>query len=170
MSTEQNKALAQELFARLTASDFAGALGLMADDATWWIAGRKERTPTSGLHSKESIGRLFHAMANALVGGLKMTVLSCIAEADRVALEVVSRGDLKNGRQYRQEYHLLVQVRGRAPERGPHFGRSGVRRGIRHSPSIRSLTRRASASISKGLAMMCMPVSSVPLPSRALSA
>jgi uncharacterized protein len=110
MDTEQNKAIAQELFARLTASDFAGALDLMADDATWWIAGRKERTPTSGLHSKESIGRLFHGMAHALVGGLKMTVLSCIAEADRVALEVVSRGDLKNGRQYRQAYHMLVQV------------------------------------------------------------
>ena len=111
MGMEQNKTIAQELFARLTASDFAGALGLMADDATWWIAGRKERTPTSGVHSKESIGRLFHGMANALTGGLKMTVMSCIAEADRVALEVVSRGDLKNGRQYRQEYHLLVQVR-----------------------------------------------------------
>ena len=37
--------------------------------------------------------------------------VSCIAEADHVALEVISAGDLKNGRQYRQEYHMLLKFR-----------------------------------------------------------
>ena len=37
-----------------------------------------------------------------------MTVVSCIAEADRVAVEVESAGDLKNGRRYRQQYHMLL--------------------------------------------------------------
>jgi len=41
---------------------------------------------------------LYKRMVNALQDGLKMTVVSCIAEGDRVALEVVSTGDLKNGR------------------------------------------------------------------------
>ncbi len=50
-------------------------------------------------------------MVGALENGLTMSVLSCLAEGDQVALEVVSAGDLKNGRQYRQEYHMLMKFR-----------------------------------------------------------
>lgn len=111
MSTEENKAIAFKFFERFTASDIEGALDTMTDDATWWIPGKKERSPSAGLYPKDKIGRLFHRMVNALKGGLKMTVVSCIAEGDHVALEVVSAGDLKNGRQYRQEYHMLMKFR-----------------------------------------------------------
>jgi uncharacterized protein len=111
MSAQENKAVAFKFFERFTASDIEGALDTMAYDATWWIPGKKERSPSAGLYPKDKIGRLFHRMVNALKGGLKMTVVSCIAEGDHVALEVVSAGDLKNGRQYRQEYHMLVKFR-----------------------------------------------------------
>jgi uncharacterized protein len=111
MSAQENKAVAFKFFERFTASDIEGALDTMTDDATWWIPGKKERSPSAGLYPKDKIGRLFHRMVNALKGGLKMTVVSCIAEGDHVALEVVSAGDLKNGRQYRQEYHMLVKFR-----------------------------------------------------------
>jgi ketosteroid isomerase-like protein len=37
---------------------------------------------------------------------------SSLAEGDRVALEVTSSGDLKNGRLYRQEYHFLLEFGG----------------------------------------------------------
>lgn len=50
-------------------------------------------------------------MLDALVGGLRMTVVSSLAEGDRVALEVTSSGDLKNGRRYRQEYHFVMEFR-----------------------------------------------------------
>jgi ketosteroid isomerase-like protein len=50
-------------------------------------------------------------MVDALESGLNMSVVSCMAEGDRVALEVVSAGNLKNGRQYRQEYHMLLTFR-----------------------------------------------------------
>ncbi|MBI2768826.1 MAG: nuclear transport factor 2 family protein [Burkholderiales bacterium] len=112
MSTEENKAIAFRFFERFSASDIQGALDTMTDDATWWIPGKKDRSPSAGLYPKDKIGRLFHRMVNALEGGLKMTVVSCIGEGDRVALEVVSAGDLKNGRQYRQEYHMLLEFRG----------------------------------------------------------
>jgi uncharacterized protein len=111
MGTEQNKAIAFRFFERFTASDIEGALATMTDDATWWIPGKKERSPSAGLYPKEKIGRLFHRMVSALESGLKMTVVSCISEGDQVALEVVSAGDLKNGRQYRQEYHMLLKLR-----------------------------------------------------------
>jgi uncharacterized protein len=111
MSTERNKALAREFFERFTASDIDGVLAMMTDDATWWIPGKKERSPTAGFYEKAKIGRLFNRMLQALEGGLEMTVKSSIAEGDFVAAEVASRGDLKNGRQYRQEYHMLMQFR-----------------------------------------------------------
>ena len=111
MSTEQNKAVAFKFFERFSASDIAGALGTMADDATWWIPGKKERSPAAGLYSKEKIGRLFNRMVDALESGLTMKVVSCIAEGDHAALEVISSGDLKNGRRYRQEYHMLLRFR-----------------------------------------------------------
>ena len=111
MIPEQNKALAQEFFARFSASDLDGALATLTDDATWLIPGKRDRMPTAGLYTKERIARLFRSMLKQLKGGLRMTVLSAIAEGDRVALEVESSGDLENGRLYRQQYHFLLEFR-----------------------------------------------------------
>jgi ketosteroid isomerase-like protein len=111
MSPQQNKALAHEFFALFSAGDIAGAMATMTDDATWLIPGRPDRMRTAGLYSKERIARLFHAMLKQLQDGLKMTVKSAIAEADRVAVEVESQGDLENGRPYRQQYHFLMEFR-----------------------------------------------------------
>jgi ketosteroid isomerase-like protein len=112
MNTQQNKQLAGELFARFTAGDIAGVLGMMAEDATWKIPGRKGEMPSSGTHSKEKIARVFHAMVAELKGGaLKMTMRGALAEGDQVAVEAESYGELKNGRVYSQEYHFLMTFR-----------------------------------------------------------
>jgi len=111
MDTDRNKATAQRFFDLFSASDLDGVLALLTDDATWRIPGKKELTPTAGVYTKERIGRLFHRMLDNLTTGLRMTVISAIAEGNRVALEVTSCGDLKNGRLYRQEYHFLMEFR-----------------------------------------------------------
>ena len=111
MTTEQNKAIAQEFFARFSASDLDGALATLSEDATWLIPGKRDRMPTAGLYTKERIARLFQAMLKQLKGGLQMTVLSTVAEGDRVAIEAESSGDLENGRLYRQKYHFLLEFR-----------------------------------------------------------
>ena len=111
MSIEQNKRLASEFFDRFTANDVAGALGLMSDDATWWIAGKPDRLPAAGVYSKERVARLLHNMVGQLPNGLKMTVKSMIAEGDSVAVEAESYGELRNGRIYNQEYHFLLTIR-----------------------------------------------------------
>jgi len=112
MSTEGNKQVAIELFARFTASNIAGVLDTMTEDATWLIPGKPEATPSAGLYTKEKISRLFHTMLKRLKSGLRMTVKSAIAEGDRVAVEVESRGELTNGRIYSQQYHFLLEFRG----------------------------------------------------------
>jgi len=111
VSTEQHRVTARRFFELFSASDIDGALALMTDDATWRIPGKKELTPTAGVYTKERIGRLFRRMVDNLTGGLRMTVVSSIAEGDRVALEVTSSGDRKDGRLYRQEYHFLMEFR-----------------------------------------------------------
>ena len=111
MSTDRNKNTAQRFFELFSAGDIDGVLALMTDDATWRIPGKKELTPTAGVYTKERIGRLFRRMIDNLSTGLQMTVLSSIAAGNRVALEVTSSGDLKNGRLYRQEYHFLMEFR-----------------------------------------------------------
>ena len=110
-AAEANKHLAHELFARFSASDIDGVLALMTDDCTWLIPGTPERMRTAGLYTRERIGRLFQRMLEGLDHGLRMTVKGAIAEGDRVALEVESEGDLKNGRRYRQQYHFAMQFR-----------------------------------------------------------
>ncbi len=111
MSIEENKQLAREFFDRFNSNDVAGALDLMADDATWWISGKPGDLPAAGEYSKERISRLLKNMMDQLPDGLKMTVKSLIAEGDKVALEVESYGELRNGRVYEQQYHFLVSIR-----------------------------------------------------------
>jgi ketosteroid isomerase-like protein len=108
---EQNKQLARDLFERFSANDIAGALDIMTDDATWWIAGKPEHLPVAGLHTKEQITQLLNNLAGGLQNGLKMTVKSLIAEGDKVAVEVESYGELRNGRVYNQEYHIVLTIR-----------------------------------------------------------
>jgi ketosteroid isomerase-like protein len=112
LSTDANKGIARDFFAKFSESDIPGALEMMTEDATWWIPGKPELTPTAGLYQKDKITRLFYAMLKQLKSGLKMTPTGMVAEGDRVAVEVVSEGDLKNGRQYRQQYHMLLEFRG----------------------------------------------------------
>ena len=51
-----------------------------------------------------------HPMSTSTTG-LAMNVGSCIAEGNSIALEAVSSGALRNGRQDRQEYHMLLRFR-----------------------------------------------------------
>lgn len=111
MSIEQNKKLAAEFFGRFDANDVAGALGCLADDATWWIAGKPGAVPSAGTYSKRKVSRLVEDMFARLKDGMRMTVKGAIAEGDRVAIEVESRGELRNGRVYNNQYHFLLRIR-----------------------------------------------------------
>jgi ketosteroid isomerase-like protein len=111
MELETNKQLATDLFTRFSANDIAGVLDLLADDVTWWIAGKPDAQPASGEHDKTSMARLFHRMVSQLDGPMDMTVRGLIAEGNKVAVEVVGDGKLLDGRRYQNEYHFLLTVR-----------------------------------------------------------
>lgn len=111
MSIAGNKAVASEFFARLSAWDITGALGLMTDDGTWWLSGKRETLATAGVYDQAKLTRLFETMQSRLKGPLVMTIKSSIGEGDKVAMEAESLGELTNGRTYRQQYHFLMEFR-----------------------------------------------------------
>jgi ketosteroid isomerase-like protein len=112
MDLEDNRRIATEFFRRHDAGDIQGALDLMADDCRYWLAGKPGGNASGGLaHDKAQIADIFRRMAAAMTGPLRMTVKGTVAEGDRVAVEAVSRGELKNGRVYEQEYHVLFTIR-----------------------------------------------------------
>lgn len=111
MSIEANKQTARQFIECFNANDVAGALALMTDDATWWIAGKPELLPAAGTYDKAKAAQLLHNLVSQLPNGFTMTVKSLIAEADRVAVEAESYGALRNGRIYNQQYHFLLTVR-----------------------------------------------------------
>ena len=55
MNIEQNKKLAADFFARFSANDIAGALDLMTDDATWWIAGKPGQLPVAATTARRRL-------------------------------------------------------------------------------------------------------------------
>jgi ketosteroid isomerase-like protein len=110
-TAERHKQIIGEFFAHASAGNIDGVLGLLTDDASWRLSGKPELSPTAGIYDKVRIRRLLERMLSQLKEPLKMTVVGCIAEGDRVAVEVVSSGDLLSGREYRQEYHFLMIFR-----------------------------------------------------------
>ena len=110
-NTTDNKQTTQRLFERFSASDLPGAFALMTDDVVWRNAGKPELLPSAGIYDKHSFRQLFERMLQRLEAGLHMRLLDAIAEGDRVAAEVESSGDLRNGRKYRQHYHFALEFR-----------------------------------------------------------
>lgn len=111
MTIEANKDLVSGFIARFSTNDIQGALDTLTDDATWWIAGKPGSLPACGTLSKDQLVGLFSQMGGQLKDGLRMTVKGMTAEGNRVAVEVESYGELRNGRIYNQEYHMLMEVR-----------------------------------------------------------
>ena len=110
MNCQKNKEVAQELFDSISEGNIEAAANLMSDDISWWISGKASELPFAGVYDKEGLKKLFNRMNRQLLNGLKMTVKSSIAEGDKVAMEVESYGELKNGRVYNQQYHFLITI------------------------------------------------------------
>lgn len=111
MDTEHNRRIATEFFRLHDIGDTQGALDLLADDCTYWLAGKPGSNASAGARTKREMADIFRRMGERLDGPLRMTVLGTTAEGDRVAVEARSRGELRNGRVYEQEYHVLMTIR-----------------------------------------------------------
>lgn len=106
---DRNKQTVQRFLEVFSSGDVKAILAMMADDATWWVAGSM---PISGTYDKAAFGTLLGGVAGACKGGaIRLTPKGMTAEADRVAVEAESLAHLNNGRTYNNHYHFLFTVR-----------------------------------------------------------
>ena len=108
MSTEANKKVVTEFWEAFSAGKAEDALAMLAEDATWWIAGN---FPLSGTRTKQEFIELGEQLAPVAPNGFRVTPTAFTAEGDRVAVEAESYGEMANGKIYNNRYHFLIEVR-----------------------------------------------------------
>lgn len=111
MSAETNKKVVLNFFENFSAGKANAALALMADSATWWIAGKPEQFVLAGTKTKAEFAELLNGIGAAMPKGLRVTPKGLTAEGDRVAAEAESYGEKATGKIYNNLYHFLFEVR-----------------------------------------------------------
>jgi uncharacterized protein len=112
VSAEDNKAVVRAYYAAVTAGRRDEADALLADDATWWVAGRPEHFALAGLRDKAAHQRMLaERVAPHLSRGVSISLTGITAEGDRVAVEMENRARTRDGRLYANQFHVLFVVR-----------------------------------------------------------
>jgi hypothetical protein len=83
MSAEANKKVVLGFFENFTAGKADAALGLMADNATWWVAGKPDKFALAGTKTKAQFTELLKGIGAAMPKGLRLTPKGITAEGDR---------------------------------------------------------------------------------------
>lgn len=108
MSLDDNKRLVRRFWEAFSTKRLQEAFDLLADDATWWIAGD---LAISGTYSKAKFVELSSGILTEFPGGVQVTPTVLTAEDDRVAMEATSYGERTNGRLYQNHYHFQHVIR-----------------------------------------------------------
>lgn len=110
MSAESNTALVREFYRRMSELDFDGMFTLMADDATWTVAGKPETFHHAGVATKAQRREAFSNFTRFFTM-LEMEIRSTTAEDDRVAAELITRCATHSGLAYENELLVLIRCR-----------------------------------------------------------
>lgn len=110
MSIEENVDVARRFYECFTTNDLEGVMATLHEDARFRVPGKPDEFQSGGWYDKAKLRKLFEFMLSRLKSGLKMEVVSVMTDGNRVALEVISEGELENGRRYNNEYFVLFKV------------------------------------------------------------
>lgn len=112
-SPEANKDLVRRYYEHVSNGERAKADALIADDATWWIAGDPAQFPIAGCRPiGEHQAMLRRWVAPNLPNGVRTRITGMTAEGDRVAVEMENEAETAAGKHYSNRFHLLFEVRG----------------------------------------------------------
>jgi hypothetical protein len=112
MSTEENKRVALSFFENLSNGDLDGALDLIDEDVTWWLAGKPDLFEIAGTKNKAEFAEMLRTIETGMPNGVRLTITGVTAEGDRVAVEMDANGVSATGLQYQNQYHDLLEIRG----------------------------------------------------------
>lgn len=110
MSIEDNKRLVAEFNSHFENSDIDALLNLMAEDCNWWILGKADLFPVTGIKTKAEYGGLLREVHASLEGGMRMDVIGLVAEGDQVAAELHAHAVTKTGKVYDNKYHMRYTI------------------------------------------------------------
>lgn len=114
MSTEANKQLVSRFFSTVGAE----WLELVHPDFVLFVAGEMEGM---GFLDMQSLADLHVKLTKDAAGPFEFSVLSMIAEGNRVAAEAESHLPLKNGRVYNNHYHIVFEIEEGKIKRGREY-------------------------------------------------
>ncbi|WP_067520408.1 nuclear transport factor 2 family protein [Endozoicomonas ascidiicola] len=106
-----HRQLVEQFFDQFCAGNVDEVMSMVTDDIDWQMMGQHGGLPVSGHMDKQGIQGLMQTVADATYG-LSVTYNGWTIEGNRVALEMESNADLKNGRHYHNLYHYLIIVEG----------------------------------------------------------
>lgn len=119
MSAEQNKEIVSKYWLNFCTLNAQEAFDLLADGATWHVMG-SAGVAESGVVSKDVfIGMMLQSggarhpdrKANSVFpDGLELTLVSIIAEGDRVVLEGDSQSTVADGTNYNNHYSIHFRI------------------------------------------------------------
>jgi uncharacterized protein len=81
----------------------------VAEDGEFWVAGN---TPYSGTTTRGQKLKQLEGLKDVTDHGERLTATGWTIEGNRAAVEAVSYMKMKNGKEYRNEYHFLFEFRG----------------------------------------------------------
>jgi uncharacterized protein len=111
MSIEDNRKVALQFVENLSTGDIDGALDLIDEDVTWWLAGKPDQFEIAGTKTKAQFAEMLETIGTGMPNGIRLTVTGVTAEGDRVAVEMDAVGTSVIGLEYRNQYHDLLEIR-----------------------------------------------------------
>ncbi|MGR8918696.1 MAG: nuclear transport factor 2 family protein [Gammaproteobacteria bacterium] len=107
MSTESNKQLVRDTWGAVSAGDIDTFMNNLADDISWTFFGSHRFAGT--FNGKEELAnKLFAPIGDVLEDGIKVELLSLTADGDRVAVEAKGNARSKAGKDYNNDYCMIV--------------------------------------------------------------
>ncbi len=104
-----NKQLVTRFIGLLNAGAHDEAVALLTDDFIWSIP---ESIPGGGEKSAAEFREMLTSVMALYESQPQYTIVSMTAESDRVSVELVGVGDLRNGNRFHNRYHMLFFLSG----------------------------------------------------------
>jgi ketosteroid isomerase-like protein len=109
MEQSNNKKLIQEFVAAMQTSNVEKLKTMITDDFSWWIIGKPEYLVTAGEHDKDYFLGFFKG-TELFPEGPEFTIVSMIAEDNKVATEATFKAKTAMGTYYKNYYHFLFTL------------------------------------------------------------
>ena len=110
MGIEENKKIVLDAYACLGRGEPEGFYDSLSDDVEWVFTGSHRYARTFKGRAEIKTG-LFGSLGELLEGPIQLRILSVIAEGDKVVIEAKGEARAKNGKDYNNDYCIIVTLR-----------------------------------------------------------